>query len=158
MKFRRKSGVESKISTSSMPDIIFMLLIFFMVTTVFKEKESKRLEIDKVSIKETVDLEKNVKAAYYWIGKVPGEYTAKGEPLYKTQLDDDLVNDNSEIRKYLIKLRKNPEFAQVWDSKFFNVFKVDKKTKMRLVREIQDELKEAEAFKVVYSVKKDKEK
>ncbi|MEC8603016.1 MAG: hypothetical protein VXY47_01575, partial [Bacteroidota bacterium] len=101
---------------------------------------------------------KNVKAAYYWIGKVPGEYTAKGEPLYKTQLDDDLVNDNSEIRKYLNKLRKNPEFAQVWDSKFFNVFKVDKKTKMRLVREIQDELKEAEAFKVVYSVKKDKEK
>ena len=68
------------------------------------------------------------------------------------------MNDNSEIRKYLNKLRKNPEFAQVWDSKFFNVFKVDKKTKMRLVREIQDELKEAEAFKVVYSVKKDKEK
>ena len=38
------------------------------------------------------------------------------------------------------------------------LFKVDKKTKMRLVREIQDELKEAEAFKVVYSVKKDKKK
>ena len=37
MKFRRKSGVESKISTSSMPDIIFMLLIFFMVTTVLRE-------------------------------------------------------------------------------------------------------------------------
>ena len=37
MKFRRKSGVESKISTSSMPDIIFMLLIFFMVTTVLRQ-------------------------------------------------------------------------------------------------------------------------
>ena len=37
MKFRRKSAVESKISTSSMPDIIFMLLIFFMVTTVLRE-------------------------------------------------------------------------------------------------------------------------
>jgi len=37
MKFRRKSGVESKISTSSMPDIIFMLLILFMVTTVSRE-------------------------------------------------------------------------------------------------------------------------
>ena len=37
MKFRRKSGVESKISTSSLPDIIFMLLIFFMVTTVLRE-------------------------------------------------------------------------------------------------------------------------
>ena len=114
-----KKRKDPAISTAALPDIVFMLLFFFMVTTVFKEKESKRLEIDKVSIKETIDLEKNVKAAYYWIGKVPGEYTAKGEPLYKTQLDDDLVNDNSEIRKYLNKLRKNPEFAQVWDSKFF---------------------------------------
>jgi biopolymer transport protein ExbD len=153
-----KKRKDPAISTAALPDIVFMLLFFFMVTTVFKEKESNKILIEKVTIKETVDLEKNVKAAYYWIGKVPGEFTAKGEPLYKTQLDDDLINDNSEIRNYLNKLKKNPEFAQVWDSKFFNVFKVDKDTKMRLVREIQDELKEAEAFKVVYSVQKDKQK
>ena len=151
-KFRKNNGKETPgISTASLPDIVFMLLFFFMVTTVFKEKESKKLEIDKVAIKETIDLEKNIKAAYFWIGRVPGKVDD-----FRVQLDDDLVNDYSEIRDYLAKIRKNPEYSQVWDSRFFNVFKVDKKTEMRIVRKVHDELKEAEAFKVVYSVNREK--
>jgi len=39
LKFKTKSKVESGIPTASMPDIVFMLLIFFMVSTVFKESE-----------------------------------------------------------------------------------------------------------------------
>ena len=149
-----KKRKETAISTAALPDIVFMLLFFFMVTTVFKEKETKKLEIDKVAIKETIDLEKNIKAAYYWIGRVPGKMPEE----YKVQLDDDLVNDYAEIRKYLHELRQNPEYSQIWDRRFFNVFKVDKKTEMRIIRKVQDELKESEAFKVVYSVNKDKEK
>ena len=37
MNFSRKTKISSEIPTSSMPDIIFMLLIFFMVTTVLRE-------------------------------------------------------------------------------------------------------------------------
>ena len=121
-----------------------------MVTTVFKEKESKKLEIDKVAIKETIDLEKNIKASYFWIGRVPGKIDD-----FRVQLDDDLINDYSEIKGYLIELRKNPEYSQVWGSRFFNVFKVDKKTEMIIVRKVHNELKEAEAFKVVYSVNRE---
>lgn len=116
-----------------------------------RRKSLKKLEIDKVAIKETIDLEKNIKASYFWIGRVPGKVDD-----FRVQLDDDLINDYSEIREYLIKLRKNPEYSQVWDSRFFNVFKVDKKTEMRIVRKVHDELKEAEAFKVVYSVNREK--
>ena len=39
MKLQRKNKNKSEISTSSLPDIIFMLLIFFMVTTVMREFE-----------------------------------------------------------------------------------------------------------------------
>ena len=39
--FKRRSGSRSEIPTSSMADIAFLLLIFFMVTTVFR-KETKR--------------------------------------------------------------------------------------------------------------------
>ena len=39
MKLNRKTQSSSEISTSSLPDIIFMLLIFFMVTTVMREFE-----------------------------------------------------------------------------------------------------------------------
>ena len=37
MKFKKKSKAEGGIPTASLPDIVFMLLIFFMVSTVFKE-------------------------------------------------------------------------------------------------------------------------
>ena len=39
MKFSRKTKLSTEIPTASMPDIIFMLLIFFMVTTVMREYE-----------------------------------------------------------------------------------------------------------------------
>ena len=39
MKFAMKSKVGTEIPQASMPDIVFMLLIFFMVSTVFKESE-----------------------------------------------------------------------------------------------------------------------
>ena len=39
MKFSKKTKISSEIPTASMPDIIFMLLIFFMVTTVMREFE-----------------------------------------------------------------------------------------------------------------------
>ena len=149
-----KKRKDPAISTAALPDIVFMLLFFFMVTTVFKEKECNLLEIDKVAIKETIDLEKNIKAAYFWIGRT-GELD-NGEPVYGVQLDDYLINDFSEIKDYLEVLKKNPEFSQVWNSSFFNVFKVDEKAKMRTVKKVQDELKAAEAFKVVYSVNKEK--
>ena len=104
-----KKRKDPAISTAAFPDIVFMLLFFFMVTTVFKEKESKKLEIDKVAIKETIDLEKNIKASYFWIGRVPGKVDD-----FRVQLDDDLINDYSEIKDYLTELRKNPEYSQVW--------------------------------------------
>ena len=37
--FTKKSKAKPEISTASLPDIIFMLLIFFMVTTVLRETE-----------------------------------------------------------------------------------------------------------------------
>ncbi len=37
MKFEKKEKAAAEIPTASMPDIIFMLLIFFMVSAVFKE-------------------------------------------------------------------------------------------------------------------------
>ena len=39
MNFNKKSKVDPKIPDASLPDIVFMLLIFFMVSTVFKESD-----------------------------------------------------------------------------------------------------------------------
>ena len=47
MNFSRKTQLSSEIPTSSMPDIIFMLLIFFMVTTVLREYSGLPVNIPK---------------------------------------------------------------------------------------------------------------
>ncbi len=143
-----KKGKVPAASTAALPDIVFMLLFFFMVTTVFKEKESKKVKIDKVSVEVTEDMEKNVLAAYYWIGKVPGK-----EDDYNIQLDDDIISD-SDISKYLKELKQESKYKEKWFSDFYNVFKIDAETKMRLIKKVQDQLKDAEAFKVLYSVDK----
>ena len=38
---KNKSGRQASISTASLPDIVFMLLFFFMVATVMREVELK---------------------------------------------------------------------------------------------------------------------
>jgi len=45
-KFRKKKKGMPAVNTASLPDIVFMLLFFFMVTTTMRETESK---IKKIS-------------------------------------------------------------------------------------------------------------
>ena len=47
MKFSKKTQISSEIPTASMPDIIFMLLVFFMVTTVLKEYSGLPVNLPK---------------------------------------------------------------------------------------------------------------
>ena len=45
MKFQKKQQTLEGIPTASMPDIVFMLLIFFMVTTVLKKFDGLPLDL-----------------------------------------------------------------------------------------------------------------
>ncbi|MEE9208598.1 MAG: biopolymer transporter ExbD [Gemmatimonadota bacterium] len=64
--FKRKSKASSEIPSSSMADIAFLLLIFFMVTTVFR-KEKKR-DIDWVEAEATQKIdEKRKNVLHIWV-------------------------------------------------------------------------------------------
>ena len=67
MKIQRKNKASNEISTSSMPDIIFMLLIFFMVTTVMREFDG--LDVLVPSAKMVEKLESKRHTAYIWATK-----------------------------------------------------------------------------------------
>ena len=55
MKIERKTHTSREISTSSLPDIIFMLLIFFMVTTVMREYEGLDVIIPRAKMIEKLE-------------------------------------------------------------------------------------------------------
>ena len=45
MKINKKSKVSTEIPTASMPDIVFMLLLFFMVSTVIRQSAGLPLDL-----------------------------------------------------------------------------------------------------------------
>ena len=64
MKLNRKVNISSDIPTASMPDIIFMLLIFFMVTTVLREYSGLDVELPKA--KRIQKLKTTIQNSSYW--------------------------------------------------------------------------------------------
>lgn len=64
--FSRKSGAGSEIPTSSLADIAFLLLIFFMVTTVFRKEKKRTIEWVEADATEKID-EKRKNILHIWI-------------------------------------------------------------------------------------------
>jgi len=68
-RFRKKGGKDTPgISTASLPDIIFMLLFFFMVTTVMRETELL-VKVASPSAKEVQKLEKKSLVSFIYVGE-----------------------------------------------------------------------------------------
>jgi len=142
---KNKKKPQPAISTASLPDIVFMLLFFFMVTTVFKEQDSK-LSVTKPKATEITELDRQSKQIYFWIGKPTNPQYGTD---FRVQLDDALVPNMSAIGSYL-KERRATDLSEVWDE-VINNFKVDQKVNMRVVRNVQEELRNEDALKVAYS-------
>ena len=132
MKFARKTKLSSEIPTSSMPDIIFMLLIFFMVTTVLREYSGLPVNIPKA---ERIDKLKGKRhTSHIWVSK---------EGLIS-------INDRlfavGDVAKIMYEIR-------VSDPQVIVSLKADEEAKMELISSIHEELREADALKLNYSTK-----
>lgn len=64
--FERESGADSQIPTSSLADIAFLLLIFFMVTTVFRKEQKRDIEWMEAEATEKID-EKRKNILHVWV-------------------------------------------------------------------------------------------
>jgi biopolymer transport protein ExbD len=132
MKFEKKrASTKQGIPTASLPDIVFMLLLFFMVATQLREVDV----LVQFSLPEAENIEKieNKRlVSYVWVGRDE-----------RIQIDDSIVKKN-EIRD--IMYRKRVELPNVIVS-----FRVDKNANMGVVTDIQQELRKADARRINYS-------
>ena len=88
-KFERKGKSKGvpPISTASLPDIVFMLLFFFMVSTTLKETNvNVRIRLPEAT--EVVKLEKKSLVSYIYVGEPRLAFQAQHGTLSKIQLDD----------------------------------------------------------------------
>lgn len=64
--FERKSKASDQIPSSSLADIAFLLLIFFMVTTVFREEQERDIEWPEAEETQQID-ETRDNIMYVWV-------------------------------------------------------------------------------------------
>ena len=132
MNFSRKTQLSSEIPTSSMPDIIFMLLIFFMVTTVLREYSGLPVNIPKAEKIEKLKGKRHT--AHIWVTKEG--LVSINDRLFAVQ----------DVAKIMYEKR-------VSDPQLIVSLKADEEAKMELISSIHEELREADALKLNYSTK-----
>jgi biopolymer transport protein ExbD len=144
--FQKKAAqTKQEIPTASLPDIIFMLLIFFMVTTVLREQDllvrtvlPDAEAIDKIEEKRLV--------SYIYIGPEKLDGNDLGDTA--VQIDDALVEDMTTVRDIMYgKLLDEPRMIVS--------LRVDGESESGTLIDVQQELREAGTLRVNYSTRRE---
>lgn len=150
-KFRKKGGNElPPISTASLPDIVFMLLFFFMVSTTMREV-TYMVKIKLPEATELSKLEKKSLVSYIYVGEPLPQYQKTFGVAPRIQLNDQFANV-ADIQDYIIAERESRNEAE--RPMLITSLKVDENTKMGIVTEIKQELRKSAALHINYSSRK----
>ncbi len=133
MKITKKSSAKAEISTASMPDIVFMLIIFFMVSSVFKQYDGLPVKVPSARVTKKIEQGKR-DITYIWADR-----------KNRVMIDDQLVLPKLLADIVSPKIQENP--------KLLVVMKVDQECEMDVVSSIQQALRKAYALRIVYSTR-----
>lgn len=147
-KFKKSSKASQDIPTAALPDIIFMLLFFFMVTTVLREVEML-VDQSLPMATQLKKIERKSLVSYIYIGKPKNSREFGTEP--RVQVNDNFI-DTKEIVQFV--LTEKDKLDEAERDQITMSLKIDKETKMGIVTDVQQELKEANALKVLYNTPK----
>lgn len=147
-RFKKDQGKElPAISTASLPDIIFILLFFFMVVTVMREVEIM-VKNQLPEATELTKLEKKSLVSYIYIGKPKDKYVKKFGTAPRIQLNDQFA-DVRDIPTFVeIERNNTPEGSR---AAMTFALRVDREVKMGIVSDVKQELRKNDALKINYS-------
>ena len=144
-KFKKKAQAKQEIPTSSMPDVVFMLLFFFMVTTKMRETNIN-VEQRMPQATQLKKLAKKSLVAYLYIG-APKKIDQFGvEP--KIQANDAFIEPKTIIQWVNSEKAKQDEVDR--DALTISL-KVDNAAKRGLIADVETELRRANARRILYS-------
>jgi biopolymer transport protein ExbD len=141
---KKKSGALPPISTASLPDIVFMLLFFFMVATVMRDN-TLMIENQLPSADQVEKLDKNV-STFIYAGRPSERYKRYGTEA-QIQINDKIVG--IDYIKLAVQEAREKLRAELRD-RIVVALKVDKETNSGLVSDIKQELREINALKIMY--------
>jgi len=153
-KFKRGAGKGvPAISTASLPDIVFMLLFFFMVTTVMRETTLK-IEVKPPSATEVKKMEKKSLVSYIYVGPPTEALQANFGSAARIQLNDVTFSrkEVGEIQQFILSEREAKDEKEI--PYMTASIKADENVTMGIITDVKTELRKVNALKINYSTKK----
>lgn len=149
-KFSKKRGKGlPAISTASLPDIIFILLFFFMVVTTMRDAELK-VAVNSPYASELTKLENKSLINFIYIGRPLERYKAIYGTKPRVQLGDkisEVYDIPIFLEKHRIKIAENQRLS------ITSSLRVDGTVTMGIVQDVKTELRKSNQLKVNYSAK-----
>ena len=138
------------ISTSSLPDVIYMILFFFMVSTTMRDQELLvRYKLPEAT--EVQKLEKKSLVSFIHIGQPTVSMQAKFGTAPRIQLNDS-YRTTKDILDFVAGERD--KLSEVDRAQMTICIKADESTKMGIITDVKQELRRANALKVSYASSK----
>ncbi len=131
MKFERNVKTKATVPTASMGDIVFLLLIFFMVSTVFKTEDGLPVQLPRAESGQEMKRE-----------DVANIYVDKAGRL---SVNDKIVDEKTAAQLMVQALERNPMTIVA--------FQTDVETDYEVMDKIMEELKKVNAVRVSFNNK-----
>ena len=143
-KFSKKKKDMPAVNTASLPDIVFMLLFFFMVTTTMRETDLKIKPPVLPEATEVVKLKQKNLVSFIYVGKSAKE-GVKGDRI---QLNDK-ISTVDDIKNFILNKRESVSQAEV--NRLITSIKADKDSEVGTIYDIKEKLRDINALKINYS-------
>ncbi len=148
--FKKSKKGTPAVSTASLPDVVFMILFFFMVSTSMREVEMK-VDVHVPEASEAVKLEKKSLVSYIYVGPPTRQFRAKFGDAPLIQLNDNYASKEL-IGQFIAAERDKLDER---DRAGMTVsLKADDKTKMGIITDIKQELRKANSLLISYAARK----
>ncbi|MBQ0094228.1 MAG: biopolymer transporter ExbD [Bacteroidaceae bacterium] len=153
-KFRSNGKREMpELNTSSLPDLIFTVLFFFMMVTSMREVEVKVQYVTPTGTTEIEKLERKSLISHIYIGPPSKNYRAVYGSAPRIQLNEVFAEPQA-IREFV---KTERESMAERDKPLMRMsMKIDRDVQMGIVTDVKQELRKARALNIVYSATKDK--
>jgi len=142
---KKKDGGLPPVNTASLPDIVFMLLFFFMVVTVLRD--TSLLVKNELPKADQVEKLKKDRSVYIYAGKPSARYADKYGTSGKIQIGDKYTDvDNL---KFAITEQRAGLLPELQNYVVVGL-KVDGETNTGLISDIKQELRELNMLRLLY--------
>ncbi len=151
-KFKKDSKKASPaISTASLPDIVFMMLFFFMVVTVLRDTDLM-VKVSTPYATELTKLEEKSLVNYMYIGRP----TVKWQPVYGTSPRLQLGDKFSTVQDIPLFLEQHKvKLPEAKRGRIISSLRVDGEVTMGIVQDVKTQLRKSNQLRINYSAKKD---